>query len=78
MNVIMMKQTPELSSMPNSVVVVASDTDIFVLLVHVYDQIKTDTEFLRQWYMKIDHKRYVNVSSICNFYGTEVCTRIIL
>lgn len=51
------------------VVVVATDTDIFVLLVYAFNQVAS-TE---KWYMQIDRERYVDIGAVCKAYGKEVC-----
>ena len=51
------------------VVVVATDTDIFVLLIYVVSKVAP----AEKWYMKIDKERYVDISDVCRTYGKEVC-----
>ena len=51
------------------VVVVAADTDIFILLLYAFCKIGP----AEKWYMKIDKERYVDISKICKSYGKEIC-----
>jgi hypothetical protein len=50
-------------------VVVAADTDIFVLLVYAFSKVDP----AEKWYMKIDKERYVDIGDVCKAYGKEVC-----
>lgn len=51
------------------VVVVATDTDIFVLLVYAFSKVAP----AEKWYMKIDKDSYVDIGDVCRTYGKEVC-----
>lgn len=51
------------------VVVVATDTDIFVLMIYAFNKL-SPTE---KWFMKIGKDRYVDVDEICNLYGEQIC-----
>ena len=50
------------------VVVVAKDTDVFVLMVYAYNKLQPCSK----WYMKIDHEKYVDISKVSNHLGTEI------
>ena len=51
------------------VVVVAADTDIFVLLVYAFSKVDP----AEKWYMKIDKERYVDIGDVYKTDGKEVC-----
>ena len=53
---------------------VASDTDVLMLLVYTYDKLSSSfqVESLKNWYMKIDTERHVNIGSIVRFYGSDI------
>ena len=51
------------------VVVVATDTDIFVLLVYAFSKVA----HVEKWYMKIDKESYVDIGDVCRTYGKEGC-----
>ncbi len=57
------------SQSDNPIVVVATDTDVLVLLTYAYNEVKP-TE---HWVMRIDKEKYVYVNNVCNHYGSEVC-----
>ena len=49
--------------------VVAADTDIFVLLVHAFRKVGP----VAKWYMKKDKQKYVDIRDVCKAYWDEVC-----
>ena len=62
----------------NPVRVVASDTDILLLQVYTYSQVRmSHSNDGFAWYMKIDSERFVNVSLIYDFYGYDICNAIL-
>ena len=50
------------------VVIVAADTDIFVLLIYAFHKSRPS----EKWFMKIEKKRYLDTGDICKTYG-EIC-----
>ena len=62
---------------PNPVIIVASDTDILVLLLHAYTKMCISTNEAEQvWYMRIDKERFIDISKIYEFYGSDVCSAL--
>ena len=56
------------ASMANSnVVAVAADTDVFILLIEVFAQIKPDI----QWQVRYEFNKYANINEICHRLGAE-------
>jgi len=55
-----------------NVVVVSRDTDVFVLLVHAFSIVKPTS----QWFMEIDHQKYVDIGKACSYLGEEVSLRL--
>jgi len=55
-----------------NVVVVSRDTDDFVLLVHAFSIVKPTS----QWFMEIDHQKYVDIGKACSYLGEEVSLRL--
>eukprot|EP00795_Rhopilema_esculentum_P003979 gene3979-18263_t len=51
------------------VIISATDTDVLVLMVHIYSWRDID----RPWQMKIDHQNFVNVAAIADHIGSEAC-----
>ena len=51
------------------VVIVAADTDIFILLVYAFSKVGP----AEKWFMKLDRERYVDIGTVCKAYGKEVC-----
>ena len=51
----------------SNVVVVAEDTDVFLLLIKVFAQIKPNF----QWQMRYGYNQYANINEICYRLGTE-------
>ena len=55
-----------------NVVVVAKDTDVFVLMVYAYCVQKP----AHKWYMKIDHDKYVDIDKVVDYLGEEIATKL--
>ena len=55
-----------------NVVVVAKDTDIFVLMVYAYCVQKP----AHKWYIKIDHNKYVDIDKVVDYLGEEIATKL--
>ena len=55
-----------------NVVVVSRDTDVFILLVHAFSIVKPTS----QWFMKIDHQKYVDIGKACSYLGEKVSLRL--
>ena len=51
-----------------NVVIVAKDTDVFVLLVYVYSKLQPCSK----WYMKIDHDKYVDIGKVNKYLGSKI------
>ena len=51
------------------VVIVAADTDIFVLLIYAFHKSRPS----EKWFMKIEKNRYLDIGDICKTYGEEIC-----
>ena len=69
-----MKQTQDLfvrhvSLSGRPVVVVAADTDIFILLLYAFSKIGP----AEKSYMKVDKERCVAISKVCKPYGKIIC-----
>ena len=56
------------STADSPVVIRATDTDVLILMVFVYTEMRK-----HQWQMKIDKDSYVNIGKICDGFGTDVC-----
>jgi len=52
------------------VVIVAADTDIFVLLIYAFFHKSRPSE---KWFMMIEKNRYLDIADICKAYGEEIC-----
>ena len=57
------------NSKDTPVVVVAKDTDVFVLLVHAMQKCKPTNE----WFMFIDKEKFVKIRKIVEKFGSKVC-----
>ena len=55
-----------------NVVVVSKDTDVLVIMVYAFAKFEPSKE----WYLKIDHKKYVDVKSIVNHFGRNICLKL--
>ena len=53
-------------------VVVSKDTDVLVIMVYAFAKFEPSKE----WYLKIDHKKYVDVKSIVNHFGRNICLKL--
>jgi len=51
------------------VVIVAADTDIFVLLIYAFHKSHPS----EKWFVKIEKNRYLDIGDICKTYGEEIC-----
>ena len=51
-----------------NVVIVAKDTDVFVLLVYVYSKLQPCSK----WYMKIDHDKYLDIGKVKKYLGSKI------
>ena len=57
------------ASLPGKpVVVVAADTDVFILMYAFYK-----SNLCEKWFMKIEQNRYLDIGDICKAYGEEIC-----
>ncbi len=57
------------ASTANSPVVIrATDTDVLILMVFVYTEMRQ-----HEWQMKIDRESYVNIGKICDGFGPDLC-----
>ena len=57
------------SSEPSPVVIVAKDTNVFVLLVYAIE--KVVPEF--PWFMQIDQERFVDIRKVTDHIGSSIC-----
>ena len=55
-----------------NVVVVSRDTDVFLLLVYAFAVVKP----ANQWFMKIDHQKYVVILKVLDYLGMEMSFRL--
>ena len=53
-------------------VIVASDTDVLILLVWAYDHYQVK----KNWYFQYETHCFANVSMICDYLGKDVCSRL--
>ena len=53
----------------DEIIVVANDTDVLILLVYAYALHRLS----RQWKMKVDTNRYIEITTIGEYYGRDVC-----
>ena len=53
----------------DEVIVVANDTDVLILLVYAYALHRLS----RQWKIKVDTNRYIDIKTIVENYGLDVC-----
>ena len=53
-------------------VVVASDTDVLILLVWAYSRYQVENS----WYFKYETGCFVNIRMICEYFGKDVCSRL--
>eukprot|EP00794_Sanderia_malayensis_P012581 gene12581-biopygen10020 len=60
------------SSIDTAVVVVAKDTDVFVLLVYAMQNCSPSEE----WYMCIDNNKYVKIRNIIQRFGSKICNAL--
>ncbi len=51
-----------------NVVVVAKDTDVFVLMVYAYCIEKPS----KKWFLKIGHEKYVDIRKVVDYLGEEI------
>lgn len=51
------------------VVVVAADTDVFILMMYAFYK----SNPCEKWFMKIERNRYLDIGDICKAYGEEIC-----
>ena len=51
------------------VIITATNTDVLVLLTHVYPQCNN----ARQWLMKTNPGIFVDIKTVCNFFGNGIC-----
>ena len=51
------------------VIVTATDTDVLVLLTHARPQCNN----AKQWLMKTNPEIFVDIKTICNFFGNDMC-----
>ena len=53
-------------------VIVAADTDIFVLLIYAFHK----NHQSEKWFMKIEKNRYLDIGDICKTYGEKICVAL--
>ena len=53
----------------DEVIMVANDTDVLILLVYAYAMHRLS----RQWKTKVDTNRYIDIKTIGEHYGRDVC-----
>ena len=51
------------------IIITATDTDVLVLLTHAYRQ----CNYARQWLMKTNPGIFVDIKTVCNFFGNDIC-----
>ncbi len=55
-----------------NVVIVAKDTDVFILMVYAYCMERPKAK----WYMKIDHDRFIDIEKVVKFLGDTVSKQL--
>ena len=51
------------------VIITATDTDVLVVLTHAYPQCNNS----KQWLMKTNPGKFIDIKTICNFFGNGIC-----
>lgn len=54
------------------VVIISSDTDVFILLVYAYSKVRPR----EKWLMKIDNRRYIDIQKCTDYLGFIICTHL--
>ena len=55
-----------------NVVVVSKDTDVLILFVYAFSVVQPE----KDWYMKIDKSKYVEIGKVCRYLGEDVCLKL--
>ena len=58
-----------LSKSKKPVIITAAETDVLVLLTHMYPQCNN----AKQWLMKTNLGIFIDIKTICNFFGNGIC-----